>query len=144
MDKLPRARKPRSDEKAKMEELVQKVRDLGRYPKSGARCSLAERQLAERIRRARKANQFSPEQEVELQALRHALLKQEEELVQQVRDLGYYPKASKRCLAERRLAARIRKARKGKQLSPEQEAELQALQQESRDARAQDLSLIHI
>ena len=69
MDKLARARKARSDEKAKMEELVQKVRDLGRYPKGGARRSLAERQLAERIRRARKEKKVSPEQEAELQAL---------------------------------------------------------------------------
>ena len=59
-----------------------------------------------------------------------------EELMQQVRDIGHYPKASRRCLAERRLQERIRRASKAKKLSPEQEAELQALQQEPRDARA--------
>ena len=53
--------------------------------------------------------------------------------MQQVRDLGHYPKES----AEGRLAERIRRARKANMFSSEQEAELQALQQEPRDARAQ-------
>ena len=48
------------------------MRDLGRYPKEYAGRSLAERQLAEKIRKARKAKQFSPEQEAELQALQQA------------------------------------------------------------------------
>ena len=68
MDKLPRARKAKRDEKAKMEDLVQKVRDLGRYPQESRGCSV-EQQLAERIRRARKEKKLSPEQEAELQAL---------------------------------------------------------------------------
>ena len=80
LDKLAQASKAKSDEKAKMEELVQQVRDLGRYPKESRRGSAAqptqggllEWQLAEKLRRARKEKQFSPEQEAELDALRLA------------------------------------------------------------------------
>ena len=75
LDKLPQASKAKSDEKAKMEELVQTVRDLGRYLKKNAGRCLAERQLAEKLRRALKAG---------LQALRPASPKQEEEPMQQV------------------------------------------------------------
>ena len=48
------------------------MRGLRRYPKEGARRSVAEQQLAEKLRRARKAKQFSSEQEAELQALQQA------------------------------------------------------------------------
>ena len=68
-----------------------------------------------------------------------------EELMQQVRDLGRYPKETRRGSAERQLAEQIRRAKKKKQFSADQEAELesrqadlQALQQELRGARAQD------
>ena len=57
--------------------------------------------------------------------------------MQQVRDLGHYPKESRRGKEERQLAEQIRRAKKEKQLSPEQEAELEALQQAERDARAE-------
>ena len=70
-------------------------------------------------------------------AAQTASVRRAEELIQKVRDLGHYPKTSKRCPAERRLAIRIRRAREAKKLSPEQEAELQALQQGSLDACAQ-------
>ena len=56
--------------------------------------------------------------------------------MQQVRDLGRYPKESRRGSAEEQLAEKLRRARKAKQFSPEQEAELQALQQAESDARA--------
>ena len=56
----------------KTEELVRQVRDLGRWPKESAARSLAERQLAEKFRRARKANQFSPDEEAELEAVQQA------------------------------------------------------------------------
>eukprot|EP00959_Pyramimonas_sp_CCMP1952_P413021 8654811-Pyramimonas_sp.AAC.1 len=52
---------------------MQQVRDLGRYPKENARRSLAERQLAEKVQEARKAKQFSPEQEAELQAFQQSV-----------------------------------------------------------------------
>ena len=51
----------------KTEKLLQQVRDLGRWPKESAGRSLAERHLARKIRDARKTQQFSPEQEAELQ-----------------------------------------------------------------------------
>ena len=51
------------------EEILQQVRDFGRSPKEYAGRSLAERQLAERLRKARKEKLFSPEREAELQAL---------------------------------------------------------------------------
>ena len=117
----------------KTEELMQQVRDFGRYPKENAGRSRAERQLAERVRKAQKAKQFSPEEEVELQALQQADTKTEaktEELMQQVRDLGRFPKETAgRSQAERQLAAKVRRARKEKQFSAEEEVELQALQQ---------------
>ena len=49
------------DSARRAEELMQQVRDLGRYPKGSAPRSLAERQLAEKLCRALKAKQFSPE-----------------------------------------------------------------------------------
>ena len=57
--------------------------------------------------------------------------------MQQVRDIGHYPKESRRGSAEQQLAEQMRRARKAKQFSPEQEAELEALQQAERDARAE-------
>ena len=64
--------------------LMQQVRDLGYYPKANAGRSLAERQLAWKLRTVMIAKQFSPEQEAELQARQHASSKQEEDLMQQV------------------------------------------------------------
>ena len=60
-----------------------------------------------------------------------------EELIQQVRDLGHYPKETRRGSAEQKLAGQIRRARKEKRFSAEQEAELEAIQQAERDARAE-------
>ena len=125
------------------EELIQQARDLGHYLKESAVRSLAGCLLAEKLRRALKAKQLSPEQEAELDALRLAsqgaedLVRRAEELMQQVRDIGHYPKESRRGSAEQQLAEQIRRARKAKQFSPEHEAELQALQQAERDARAE-------
>ena len=56
--------------------------------------------------------------------------------MQHVRDFGCYPKASKYVGSrERRLAENLRKARKEKLLSPEQESELKALQRAQMDSR---------
>ena len=98
---------------SKAEELMQQVRDFGRCPKENERCSLAERQAARRrlagkLRWARKTKLLSPEQEAELQALHQAqhdearIAQAEkraeartahaEKLMQEVRDLGRYPK----------------------------------------------------
>ena len=103
------------------------------------------RQLADKLRKARKAKRFSPAQEAELQALQQAArdaiaearIARADELMQQVRDFGRYPKQSKHVASrERRLAQSLREARKEKQLSPEQESELKALQQAEMDSRA--------
>ena len=110
---------------------MQHVRDFGRYPKASKHVVSRERRLAEKPRKARKEKLLSPEQEAELQAL------QAEEVMQQVRDFGRCPKENeRRSLAERRLAERLRNARKRKRLSPEQESELQVFQQAEMDSRA--------
>ena len=54
---------------------MQQVRDLGRYPKESTNRSLAERRLAENLRRARKAKKFTPEQEAELKVLQQPEMK---------------------------------------------------------------------
>jgi hypothetical protein len=118
---------------AKAEELMQQVRDLGRYPHESARRSLAERRLAERLRNARKRKRLSPEQESELQALRQAIrIVQTEEKMQELQ-------ASSCDAAERQLAERLCKAWQSPSISSEQEAELQALQQASRVAQAEGM-----
>ena len=57
----------------KTQEIMERVRKLGRYPKECAGRGLEERQLAAKTRRARKAKEFSLEDEAELQALQQAL-----------------------------------------------------------------------
>ena len=98
-----------------------------------------------KLRKARKAQRLWPAQEAELQALQQAArdaiaearIARADELMQQVRDFGRYPKASKHVASrERRLAQNLREARKEKLLSPEQESELQVLQQAEMDSRA--------
>ena len=98
-----------------------------------------------KLRKARKAQRLWPAQEAELQALQQAArdaiaearIARADDLMQQVRDFGRYPKASKHVASrERRLAQNLREARKEKQLSPEQESELQVLQQAEMDSRA--------
>ena len=98
-----------------------------------------------KLRKARKAQRLWPAQEAELQALQQAArdaiaearIARADELMQQVRDFGRYPKHSKHVASrERRLAQNLREARKEKQLSPEQESELQVLQQAEMDSRA--------
>ncbi len=130
--------------KQKTDELLQQVREFGSWPKESAQRPLAERQLAWHIRKTRKAKHFSPEQEAELQTLQQADTKSDgrmqqtkiEEVMQQVRDLGRFPKESAgRSVAERQLGWLVRKGLKAKQFSPEQEAELQALQQAERDGK---------
>eukprot|EP00974_Lingulodinium_polyedra_P084060 8140312-Lingulodinium_polyedra.AAC.1 len=121
---------------------MQEIRQLGHTPRESAEASPAEKKLARSLRHARAGGQLSPEQKAELQAL--AAQKAElhrgqktEELLQQLRDFGGYPKEyAGRSLAERQLAQKLRRARKAKEFSPEQEAELQALQQAESDARA--------
>ena len=137
--------------------LVQKVRELGRYPKRPPRGKIDEKhaiegspaeqrewKLACDVFIARRSKHFSPEQEAELEALQEAARQAEkearkqvaEELMQEVRNLGRYPKEGlTRPTDEIHLAEKLRKARSGKLISAEQEAELKALQQAEKDAK---------
>ena len=85
-------------------------------------------ELATRLRDARVGGQLSLEQKTQPQG--HQRVPKTEELLQQVRVLGRYPKESKRDVVERQLAEKLRRARNAMQFSPEQEAELKALRQE--------------
>ena len=72
--------------------MMQEVWSLRRYPKEGARRSVAEQQLAEKLRHARKAKKFSPEQEAELKALQQAEIDSSEK----ARQGGELPHCQKR------------------------------------------------
>ena len=128
---------------AKAEEVMQQVRDIGRCRKENERCSLSERALAAKLRKARKAKLLSPEQEAELQALQARKFEQRaaariakaEEVMQEVRDLGRYPKRTRRSTVEGKLAIDVFTARRFKQFSPEQEAELETFKQAESHAR---------
>ena len=147
--------------KAEIDMLVQKVRELGRYPKRPPRGKIDEKhaidvcpaqqrewKLACDVFTARRSKHFSPEQEAELEALQQAekqaseaarevaRIKAAEDLMQEVRNLGRYPKEGlTRPTDEIHLAEKLRKARSTKQISAEQEAELKALQQAEKDAK---------
>ena len=56
---------------AQAEGMMQEVRGFGRYPME-SRQGVRERQLADKLRKARKAKRFSPAQEAELQVLQQA------------------------------------------------------------------------
>ena len=60
----------------------------------------------------------------------------ENKLMQEVRDLGRYPKESKSNEAERRLYGMLRDAWRANKFSPEQEAEQEVLQQATSNDRA--------
>ena len=116
------------------QELVDEIIHLGRMPTQSKNASVEEKRLARRLSKARKAGSLTREQEAVLGNLSEPASKTEE-ILQQVRDLGRSPKEyAGRSLAERQLAEKLRRARKAKLLSPEQEAELQALQQTAMDA----------
>ena len=127
----------------RVQRLVDVIIASGHLPTQCSHSTVAEKQLAVRLIRARKAGSLSSEQEAALDNLaqrvaqhRVALRRAEAriayagKLMQEVRDLGHYPKKSQiRSLAEQLLAGKLRWARKAKKFSPEQEAELKALQQ---------------
>ena len=127
----------------RVQQLVDAIIELGYLPTQCNHSTVAEKQLAVRLIRARKAGSLSSEQEAALDNLaqrvaqhRVALRRAEAriayagKLMQEVRDLGHYPKKSQiRSLAEQLLAEKLRWARKAKKFSPEQEAELKALQE---------------
>ena len=92
---------------------MRSCRKFGNFatPRESAEASPAEEKLARRLRHARAGGQLSPEQKAELQALarrQKAELQRgqkTEELLQQLRDFGRYPKEyAGRSFAERNLA----------------------------------------
>ena len=86
--------------------MMQEVRSLRRYPKEGARRSVAEQQLAEKLRHARKAKKFSPEQEAELKALQQAEMDSSEKARRTkaiaVWNAAYYQKNKARLVAKQK------------------------------------------
>ena len=113
-----------------LQELVDEIIQLGYLPRQSKNTASAkERRLYLRLWRARTAGSLTKEQEAALDKLAQASVTN---VMQQVRDLGHYPKASGGCCpAERQLARKLGRALNAKQFSPEQEAELQALQHAS-------------
>ena len=115
---------------AAMEQLMDEISQLGHVPTMAKTASPKEKRLYSRLWRARTAGSWTKEQEAVWDKLVQASVAK---VVQQVRDLGHFPKASAgRSLAERQLAWKLRTVVNAKQLSPEQEAELQALRRLSR------------
>ena len=99
---------------AQAEGMMQEVRGFGRYPME-SRQDVGERQLADKLRKARKAKRFSPAQEAELQVLQQA-----------ARDARAEARIAQ---AEELMQQKLCDAWKAKKFSPEQEAELKALQE---------------
>ena len=115
---------------AAMEQLMDEISQLGHVPTRASTASAKEKRLYFRLARARTVGSLTKEQEAAFDKLAQA---SRTKVVQQVRDLGHYPKANAgRSLAERQLAWKLRTVVNAKQLSPEQEAELQALRRLSR------------
>ena len=104
--------------------LLRDVRALGREPRESSSVDLAERDLACRLRRARKAGWLSHEQEAELERIRDASqLAAIQELMQQIRDLGRLPTRRD----QRPLWDRLSTARSQNHLRPEDEEELRRI-----------------
>ena len=121
-----------------VQQLVDAIIELGYLPTQSKHSTVAEKQLAVRLLKARKACSLSSKQEAALDKLaqrvahhRVALRRAEariahaekraeartahaEKLMQEVRDLGRYPKESKRVVVERQLAKKLRRARRAK------------------------------
>ena len=113
-----------------VEQLMDEISQLGDVPTRANTASTKEKMSYFRLSRARWAGSLTKEQQAACEKLAQA---SRMKVVQQVRDLGHYPSAKAgRSLAERQLAWKLRTVVNAKQLSPEQEAELQALRRLSR------------
>ena len=121
---------------AETEQLMAEIRDLGHLPgrrskqrKLQRTTSSAEDTMAQRLARARNNKELSVEQEAELERIAGA--DESEQLMAEIRDLGHLPRRRKKPVggevAENNLAQRLARARKNKQLSVEQEAELERI-----------------
>ena len=129
----------RKDWGEEVEKLTQEVWDLGHYPMESTNRGRGERHLAERLRRALNDGKLSSEhvgtteQKVQYnRAVHQVAALQVDELMQGVRELGRYPKRPSGDKVEWKLALDVFTARRAKQFSPEQEAELEALQEVER------------
>ena len=99
---------------------MDEISKLGHVPTRASTASAKEKRLYFRLARARTVGSLTKEQEAACDKLAQA---SRMKVVQQVRDLGHYPKASAgRSLAERQLAWKLRTVVNAKQFSPEQEA----------------------
>ena len=137
---------PRS---TKAQQLMQSIRSLGRLPRRAKGTSdaiRAERNLFDRMMRARISNTFSEAQLVELAALKESSLgdagdapQPADTLMEDIRSLGRFPRrvygTSEAIREERYLADRMIRAKNSNTFSEAQLAELAALEESSlRDA----------
>ena len=119
---------------------MQEICELGRLPKrpqGAAPEQVAERSLQKRLYKARSGQKLTAEDEAELQQLGDAP-QLAEKLMQEIRELGRLPREVRASgpeqIEERRLAVRLRIARRQKMLTPDHEAELAALNPQLCDA----------
>ena len=105
------------------ESLMEQIRGLGRLPTRSKTVAQDKQQLAKTFRRARAAGKLSAEEKAEL-----ATMSANDSLMQAIRTLGRLPKETTFAYKhERRLAGRLRYARRTGKLSNGQEAELAAM-----------------
>ena len=110
-------------------QLMDEISQPGHVPTKASTASTKEKKLEKRLKYARTAGALTREQEAAFDKKKGKT----EELVQQVRELGDYPKVRNAACScsERQLALKLGRALNAEQLSPEQEAGLQALRHAS-------------
>ena len=115
-------------------QLVEAIQQLGHLPTQSKNSSQAEKTLAVRLIRARKAGSLSSEQEAALDNLAQGAA---QHLVDTIMELGYLPTQSKNStVEEKQLAVRLIKACNSGYLSSEQEGALGNLAQDQAEATA--------
>ena len=118
----------------RVQQLVDAIIELGYLPTQCNHSTVAEKQLAVRLIRARKAGSLSSEQEAALGNLAQGAA---QHLVDAIIALGHLPTQSKKSSqAEKTLAVRLIRARKAGLLSSEQEGALGNLAQDQAEATA--------
>ena len=130
-----------------LQKLVDEMIQLGHIPTQSKNASVAEKRLAQRLSKARKAGSLTREQEAALDKLPQASKRKvvqhanrtrygqrnAEKVVDEIIQLGHMPTQSKRPvhIREKRLAERLIRARKAGWLTREQEAALDNIAQAS-------------
>ena len=118
----------------RVQQLVDAIIELGYLPTQCNHSTVAEKQLAVRLIRARKAGSLSSEQEAALDNLAQGAT---QHLVDTIMELGYLPTQSKNStVEEKQLAVRLIKACNSGYLSSEQEGALGNLAQDQAEATA--------